>query len=363
MSVASIRKDLHQIPELGRQEYKTKEYILNFVKDFKCEIFTPTKTSVVLYFDCQKEHTICFRADMDALPICEKTNLEFQSKHNGLMHACAHDGHMAMLLQFAIFANENLDKLQNNIVCLFQPSEEDNCGANDIIESKILTKLNVERIFGFHIWPNLNLGKIYTMPKGMLASSCEVNIDIVGKSVHAANKKDGIDALYIATRLINEYYDQMKDLDQPHLIHFGKMVSGTARNIVASQAKIEGTLRAFSDETFDLIRIKLQQLASNLAKMYNTEINVSYNGIYPAVINDSKLVFEYKDVLNLEILTKPFLQAEDFGCYTRHIKSMFMLIGCGSEHLLHTDTFDFDMNILNVGVEAYVTLATFKFSD
>ena len=171
MDVRDIRIALHQIPELGRREYKTKEYILNIAKKLNCQIFEPTKTSLVLYFNLGFSSTLCFRSDMDALPILEETNLPFKSKNEGVMHACGHDGHMAMLLSFAIWLSNNLSLAKNNIICLFQPSEEDDCGANDIIKSNILDDLKVNAIFGFHIWPNLEEGKLFSMPNGILASS------------------------------------------------------------------------------------------------------------------------------------------------------------------------------------------------
>lgn len=361
MDVIEIRKELHQIPELGRCEFKTQKFILEFAKNLDCKIFTPTQTGVVLYFDNKKNHTICFRADMDALPIEEKTNLDFISKHKGIMHACAHDGHMAMLLAFSKWANDNISILENNIVCLFQPSEEDNAGANDILKSNILSELNVERIFGMHIWPNLENGKLFTMPNGMLATSGEVDIEILGKSVHAANRKDGADALLASTSLIQRFYDSMDRLTKPHLISFGKLNSGTVRNAVADFANIQATMRAFDDETFEYMRKSLKDLALSIEDEYKLKVNININVAYPSVINSNELVKEYEDLLNYSILTKPYLQAEDFGCYTRKFPSLFMLLGCGNDCLLHTSNFNFDMSILNIGVDAYKKIACKKF--
>ena len=135
MDVKEIRNSLHQIPELGRKEYKTKEFIKNLAKNLNCKIYEVTNTGIVLFFNANKNDTICFRSDMDALPILEKNEVSYKSKNIGVMHACGHDGHMAMLLSYAIWASNNIDKLKHNIVCLFEPSEEDNAGANDIRKS------------------------------------------------------------------------------------------------------------------------------------------------------------------------------------------------------------------------------------
>lgn len=360
MDVREIRKQLHQIPELGRCEYKTKEYIYRFAKTLNCTILEPVRTGIALYFDAGREKAICFRADMDALPILEKTGLSFSSLHEGVMHACGHDGHMAMLLGFAQWASAHLSSLENNILCLFQPSEEDNAGARDILASKILDSYGVERIFGMHIWPNLCENRLYTMPGGMLATSGEVDIDIYGQSVHAANRTDKKDALLSATQLITEYYAEMAALKEPHLISFGRLVSGTVRNAVAGEAHIQATMRAFDDSVFSYMKASLQEVVQRIEVRYDVKIALRINAAYPSVLNDSSLVEEYKNLLQFRILDKPFLQAEDFGCYTRSYKSLFFLLGCGEKHLLHTADFDFDMRILDTGVEAYKRIACHK---
>lgn len=361
MDVKEIRKHLHQIPELGRHEFKTKEFILNYCKNFDCKILTPTPTCVILYFDLKKAHTLCFRSDMDALPINEINDCDYKSLNAGVMHACGHDGHMSILLAFSEWVNANKANLNNNIVCLFQPSEEDDAGARDVIKTNILDELKIDRIFGLHIWPSLEEGKLFTMPLGMLATSGEVNIDIIGKSVHAANRECGIDALLISTKLINEFYDFCSKIKERHLISFGYMKSGTVRNAVAGDSHIEATMRAFDDETFNIMASTLKNLINKYELSYGCKINLRINAAYPSVINDKELVLEYKDYLNLNILDKPFLQAEDFGNYTRKYKSMFMLLGCGNKHLLHTADFDFNMDILQIGVNAYIKIANHEF--
>lgn len=358
MDIKQIRKDLHQIPELGRKEYSTKEYILKELKKLNCEIFTPTETGVVAYFNANKERTICFRADMDALEIKEETGLSFCSKNEGFMHACGHDGHMAMLLGFANFASNNLELLKANVVCLFQPSEEDKAGAIDIINSKILDRLRVEEIYGIHIWPNLEAGKLFTKPGGLLATSAEVNIEFKGEGVHAANRDYGVDALMLGAKFMLDFYNFCDSIKEPHLISFGKFNSGKVRNSVADFSRLEATMRAFDDKTFNYMADELKALTIKYENDSNIKIELAINDLYKSVINDSKLITKYQDKLNLNILTDSFMQAEDFGCYTRIYKSMFLLLGCGNKHLLHTSKFDFDMDILKTGVEAYKIIAT-----
>lgn len=358
MNAKEFRMKLHTIPEIGKCEFKTKEYLFDALQKLSCKLYEPTPTGIVAYFNAHQNKTICFRADMDGLKITEKTNLAFSSTHPGFMHACGHDGHMAMLLEFACWADRHLSELKYNIVCLFQPSEEEHAGAIDILQSGILDQLHVEEMYGIHIWPQLKKNQLYTMVGGMLASSSEVNIEFLGKGVHAANRNKGIDALKIASSFLLECYQKFEDIKENHLLSFGTMTSGTARNVVSDYAKLEGTIRNFEDDVFMKMKDILYSLKEQYEKETNVKIRIAIEDLYKSVINDFILVSKYKEVLHLELLVHPFLQAEDFGCYTRKYKCMFMLLGSGDSHLLHTDTFDFDMDILATGVEAYKIIAT-----
>ncbi|MDE6407703.1 MAG: amidohydrolase [Anaeroplasmataceae bacterium] len=358
MSVKEFRMNLHTIPEIGKCELKTKEYILNQLRSLSCKIYEPTPTGLVAYFNAHRDKTICFRADMDGLKITEKTDLPFSSIHPGYMHACGHDGHMAMLLEFALWADQHMPELKYNVVCLFQPSEEEHAGALDILNSGILDQLQVEEIYGIHIWPQLKKNQLFTMTGGLLASSSELNIEFLGKGVHAANRSKGIDALKIASSFLLECYQEFDKIKGKHLLSFGTMHSGSARNIVSDYAKLEATIRNFEDNVFLEMKEILYKLKQKYEKETNIRIQITIDDLYKSVMNDFSLISKYKDLLQVELLVSPFMQAEDFGCYTRKYKSMFMLLGSGDKHLLHTDTFDFDMDILATGVEAYKTIAT-----
>ncbi len=357
MDIKRIRMDLHQIPELGRCEVKTKDYIMKFLRTYSCTVYEPTSTGVVAYIDAGRKKTICFRADMDGLKILEKTEVAYTSRHPGVMHACGHDGHMAMLLGFIAWACEHKSVLHKNIVCLFQPSEEEGAGALDILSSGILEQLQVEEMYGIHLWPMLKTNQLYTMPAAMLASSSEVNVEFFGKSAHAANRQEGIDALRISTEFLRECYEEFSKLTEPHLLSFGTLKAGGVRNAVADYARLEGTMRCYTDDVFVKMKNILLELIQKYEDLYKVKILLQANDLYKSVINSKELIDEYRETLSLESLAEPFLQAEDFGCYTRRYKSMFLLLGIGDAHLLHTDNFDFDMNILDTGVEAYKRIA------
>lgn len=352
-TVEEYRMDLHQIPELGRCEFETKKYILSQLKDLNAEIYEPTPTSVVAYFNAHREKTICFRADMDGLSI-EETNPDwYVSKHPHLMHACGHDGHMAMLLKIADWTSRHLDDIAYNLVCLFQPSEEEQAGALDIIDSQILDKLHVKEIYGMHLWPNLEEGKLYANAFNFLPLSLELNVHFTGKSVHAANREAGIDALKIASEWLLEAYNLSKRINKPHLLSFGSIEASGPRNAVLATATLYGTFRTFEQEIQDQLLKKLEELSHSLEQTTGIKIQIEIAGKYPMVHNDESLYQKWKKHLNILPCPKIFWQAEDFGCYTQKYPCLFMLLGIGDKTQLHTSDFNFDMKILSNGVEAY----------
>ena len=198
------RRDLHQIPEAGFQEYKTKAYILSVLKQYPCRISEIAQTAVCAYFpaghpDCRK--TVAFRCDMDGLPTNEANDVPYASTHPGMMHACGHDGHMAMLLGLAGELAKMGPSLPVNVLLIFQPAEENPGGAKKIVASGILKNYNVGRIFTLHIGPSESRGSIAGRPGEMMAQSGELEIVVHGKSAHCSAAEKGIDALYIGTVL------------------------------------------------------------------------------------------------------------------------------------------------------------------
>lgn len=352
MDVVEIRKELHQIPELGGKEFKTKEYIIEKLKDYPCELFHIGKTSIVAYYNFNKKESICFRSDMDGLPIEENNDFSFKSKHIGRMHACGHDGHMAILIGLCEYISKIKD-YPYNIICLFQSNEENGLGAKEIIESNILNKLHNKYIFGLHIWPNLEKGKIFSKNQELLAFSGEINIIIKGKSVHAADKNKGKDAIFIACKLLEEIYSFDKKIKEKHLIYFGRINGGTKRNIVADKVLLEGTIRALNENTYKQIKIFITDLVNSYNDYYKIMCSISVDLEIPCVYNDND-IFKKFDFLNY--LSFQFLQAEDFGVYHYKYPSLLALLGSGKNKLLHSPDFDFDMDILEKGVKYFIQI-------
>ena len=329
--VTVYRQDLHRIPELDFDLNETGEYIKSKLKDLRCEITEVAKTGICVFFDFGEKETTAFRSDMDALPITETTGAEYASNNEGRMHACGHDGHMAMLLGFAqildeyknedpprLFRRRRFDPLTNALL-IFQPAEETTGGARYICEEGVLEKYNVKRIFGFHLWPYIDKSVIATRSGPMMAKSSEINVEIEGRTSHCTAYEEGIDALHIGCQFINKVYNMPEVLPEaPSILKFGKMESGDVRNAISSHTRIEGTLRCLDIETFDLIIAKMNEIADIYNDAYSCSIYVTHTKGYPPVTNNYRLFSKASSIfsdLGFRELEKPSMIADDFAFY------------------------------------------------
>ena len=358
MQIFTDRHALHQIPELDRQLPRTLAYLNKSLSGLHCRLFSPMEGSLCAFFDFGRDTAIAFRADADALPIEEKTGAPYASTHPGRMHACGHDGHMAILLELARRLDEKKD-LPNNVLLVFQPAEETTGGAKDICDTGVFSQYNVKAIFGLHLWPGLPAGTVASRKNELMARSCEVTVDIYGKSAHIAKASEGIDALMAGT----EFYRCAMELEAtlpPHifrLLKFGKFHSGTVRNALSAHTHMEGSLRAFQDEMFDFLAEGLDKIAADVEAKYGCTVTVHRNSGYPAVMNPADLYDTVKQQLPFTELAEPFMTAEDFSWYQRYLPGMFFFLGLGDTPALHADTFDFDETILLKGADFFESLA------
>lgn len=365
------RQDLHRIPELDFDLKKTHDYICEILEPMDCEVTTVAGSGVCAFFDFGKKEAVAFRSDMDALPICEATGADYASEHDGAMHACGHDGHMAMLLVFAHCLQEMSESGKEkkwrkgnvpptNVLLIFQPAEETTGGAQDICKTGVLKDRNVRRVFGFHLWPYIDKGVISSISGPMMSKSSEINIDIEGKSSHCTAADEGIDALYIGSQYLLQLYAMPEvSAKQPSILKFGKMESGDVRNAISSHTRIEGTLRCLDLETFDTIVGKMEEYARMMEEAYGCKFTVAHSEGYPPVNNDDRLYTRAASILSdlgFKPLDKPSMIAEDFSFYQQEVPGLFMFLGTGTGIPLHSDTFDFDEEILAKGVESYLRL-------
>ena len=360
MSAVDYRRALHRIPELDNQLPETVQLVQRILAPLPCRVFSPITGSVCAWFDAGKSDAVAFRAELDALPVTEATDLPYASVHPGRMHACGHDAHTAMVLTLAEYAAEHLAELPRNVLFLFQPSEETTGGAKDLCQSGVLEAHKVQCVFGMHLWPELPAGVIASRKREMMSRSCEVSVTITGRSSHIAKAEEGLDALAAGV----EFYRRAAALEAalpPHLfrlLKFGRMESGTVRNAVSGKTVLLGSLRAFQDEVFLDLQQGLREIGQQVQADTGCQVAVHTNDGYPAVWNPDALYDRVKDLgLPFLELEKPVMISEDFSWYQRHLPALFFFLGCGPSPALHADNFAFDESILAKGAAFWKQLA------
>lgn len=358
MQIIADRRALHRIPELERELPKTMAYLRKALADLNCQVFSPMESALCAYFDFGRQQTLAFRADCDALPIAEATGAEYASSHAGCMHACGHDGHMAILLELA----RRLDRKQtlpHNVLLVFQPAEENTGGAEDLCRTGVLEAHHVTALFGLHLWPGLEKGCVFSRVNELMARSCEVNIDIYGKSAHIAKAKEGVDAVEAGAEFYRRALEMERALPEHifRLLKFGKFHSGTIRNALSSHTRMEGSLRAFQDSVFDHLRNGLDDIAAQIQVKFGCRVEITTNSGYPAVLNPESLARRVMKVTPVEMLREPFMTAEDFSFYQRRVDAMFFFLGLGDTPALHASDFDFDDSVLVKGADFFEKLA------
>ena len=357
--LARFRRDLHRIPELDFELPETIAYVRGVLDGLPCEVFSPCRSTVCALFDRGTEHATAIRTDMDALPVTERTGAAFCSTHEGRMHACGHDGHMAMALGLARWCAEHADELPRSVLIVFQPAEETTGGARFVCESGVFERYGVDRIFGFHLWPDLPKGRIASRSGALLAAASETTLEFHGKATHIAKAADGADSLEAGMRFLAEAYDYMdaRRAEEPCLLKFGRMESGQVRNVISSRTRLEGSLRTFSEAMGARVKADLTAIARRRAADAGCTVDVHFAEGYPPVVNDAGLFAAAGARLpQLDVLDEPLLIGEDFAFYQRCLPGVFLLLGTGTGIPLHADTFDFDESILMAGLEAYKAL-------
>ena len=366
--VICIRRALHKIPETGLNEMETTEYIMNYLNDLGLEVRRGvTGTGATAFLKVSNDaKTIAYRADIDALTVEEQTGADYCSTKKGYMHACGHDGHMAVLLGFAkhlVSIRETLDK---NVLFIFQAAEEGPGGAEAIVKSGLLQEYKVECIFGLHIFPDIEEGVIACKPGPIMAQTGEFDIRIVGVSGHGAMPHKGVDALNAAVntlQALNTIVSRNIDPLEPAVLTVGKMVCGERRNIIAKDAVLEGTMRAFSEETYNTVRGRLLDVAHSVPKAFNCDMEYEIRDMYPAVCNDDKLFNVFYEAIGQEHveIIKPLTISEDFSYYQKVVPGVFFFLGSRNEELgyvypLHNNRFNFNEEVLLKGIQAFYNL-------
>jgi hippurate hydrolase len=356
-----IRRNIHQCPEKAFEEHKTAGLIAECLEKMGIDYKTGVaKTGVVgkIRIDTNAP-TVALRADMDAITVSENTGLPFSSKIPGIMHACGHDGHIAMLLGAAKLLKERPP--MGNVVFIFQPGEEGGGGAKPMIDEGVLEGVDI--IFGGHIERHYKVGEIGIKTGIHTSYTDSFDIKIIGKGGHAARPHESVDAVIIATQLVNYLQTIVsRELDpfHPSVITIGVLQAGTVYNAIAEEAILKGTIRTTEKSIRKQIKEKMKGIAAALSNLYGAKIDIKILSGYPPVINhERECVFARevaKDLLgeqNVISIPLPSLGGEDFAYFAQQIPGCFVRFGAskeGLEHIAsHSPRFDFNENVLRVG--------------
>jgi amidohydrolase len=353
------RRALHRIPELMYDLPKTRNYVLEALSGLGCQITTAAESGVLAYFDAGRPETALFRSDMDALPVSENTQNDYQSQHPGQMHACGHDGHMAMLLAFGQWVDARIKSLPRNVLLVFQPAEESGGGGEKIVQSGCMERHNVTRAFAIHVEPNLPAGVVASRPGPLMARASEILLEIRGKAGHAAVPGAGNDALAAAVDFVSGAYRAEGALppEKPRRMKFCQLQSGNSTNVIAEKASVKGSLRTFSDGDFEAMKAALFRLAAQAEQAHGVALDLIVRDGYPAVINDERLFQLAAGRTDIRMIPAPSFLGEDFSYYGQKTPAVLFRLGLGTNIPLHAANFDFDEAALLPGVALYKTLA------
>ncbi|RJX28459.1 MAG: amidohydrolase [Desulfurivibrio sp.] len=363
--MTDIRRTLHQHPELALQEFRTAEYVSAKLAELGIAHQNGIAGTGIAAFIGEKKNgarSVALRADMDALPITEKTGLPFASQHDGVMHACGHDGHMAMLLGAAALLKKQA-RLPGRVVLLFQPAEEDEGGAEKMIAAGVL--MGVDAIFGGHIERHYAVGEIAVQPGLICAFTDEFRINIRGPGGHAAKPHESADCIVAAAFLVTSLQTLVARETNPvypAVVTVGKIHGGTASNVIADQVVLEGTIRTTHIAARENIFESLRRMALAVRDLYRTETELTLTPGYPPVINDQKIAEVARQAARQTVGENgvksqpyPSLGGEDFSFYLKHIPGCFVRFGARRDDLphanAHSPVFDFDERVLPVGAE------------
>lgn len=351
---------LHAHPELSGKEETTARYLEETLARMGYQPVRIGKYGVYVDLWAGAERAwILFRSDMDALPVAEETGVAYASQNPGVMHACGHDSHMAMLLTAA----EELKgkKLPHNIRFLFQPAEEIVAGAEEVIGAGAVPEGCVA-VFGMHVWPGISKGKVLAKVGPLMASATNIQIRCHGLGAHCGNRERGKDAMMtMAEILVRSKEAEALANGDGSILFFGKLRAGTGHNIVAAEAEMDGTLRTYYPETREKVLAKLEQIAAETAAAYGTVVEITYSAYAPAVINPESLTLQVQKLLpNVVTEMEPTRIAEDFSQYQEVCPGVLLWLGVGDTPSLHNGKFLVPKEVLPLGVDAWVRLAEHK---
>lgn len=373
--LVQIRRHLHRHPELSFEEYKTSRFVSDKLKEFGIEKqYVVAKTGIVALIEGRNAafNCVALRADMDALPITEITDVGYKSQNAGVMHACGHDVHTTCLLGAAKILNELRPQFSGTIKLIFQPGEEKSPGgAHLMIQEGALTNPKPKSVFGLHVAPALPSGTVGFRQGNYMASSDEIHLKIIGRGGHAALPHLAIDPIAIAATTITalqQIVSRRANPLMPTVLTFGKISGGFATNVIPDEVEIAGTLRTFDEQWRQEAKLLIREIVESIAKANGGSSEVRFPPGYPVLYNNPELTQNARDMATVILGNENIVDldlrmtAEDFAFYSQKIPSCFFRLGTNSKGKeftapVHSAHFDIDETAMITGVKMMAGLA------
>jgi len=370
-NIIQIRRDFHKYPELSFQEKRTSKIVAEKLESWGIEVKRNIgKTGVVGFLKGKnKGPTIALRADMDALPIQETSDIAYKSVNDGVMHACGHDAHISILLGTAKVLSEMKKNIHGEVRFIFQPAEEGFGGAKYMIEDGAID--GVDEIYGLHVWNYQQSGTIGLKPGPVMAAADKFTVKIRGKGGHGAAPQGTIDAIIIASNLIQNLQTIVSRNTNPldsTVLTIGKINGGYNFNIIADEVILKGTTRAYTEENRSLIKSRMEEIIEGTEKMFGGKIDLNYEVGYPPVINNEIITKNVKDaaidIVGDKNVSSPYLSmgGEDFSYFSNKIPGCFFFLGSAPKNRKplttphHCSHFDIDEGSMLIGSSIFIKI-------
>lgn len=360
------RRHLHQHPELAYQEDNTAAFVASQLGEFGLSVHRGLgKTGVV--GTLKRGHgkrTVAIRADMDALRIPEESGVPHASRTSGLMHACGHDGHVAIALAAAKVCAQ-LPDLDGTVHFIFQPAEEGLAGARRMIEEGLFRQFPCDAVYALHNWPSLPVGTCAAMNGPMMAANAVFDVEVSGRGCHAAMPHQGTDVILAASQLVSTLQSIVSRTVNPldsGVLSVTQIHGGDTHNVMPARCSVRGTARWFDNAVGDNIEQGIARCAQAIAAAFSCEAQFKFERRYPATINDAKVASFVRDLVNSSALDltvrdeKPSMASEDFAFMLAEVPGCYLWLGAGSDYGLHSPRYDFNDEILTRGIALWATL-------